>query len=689
MKKFLSLVVFLTISGTAIFGQQLSLNFTSANVSCYGVCNGSITATVSGGTIPYTYVWNDSNATVTPTIYNLCAGTYTVIVTDAAQNTVSGTVTISQPVAISATLTPHNPTSPNSNDGYITTTVSGGTPPYTYLWIPGQMMTPNIYNLTSGTYTLYISDANGCSSSFTIQLVDASPTCHAAFSYQADTTYICYFTSLSVPDSSSTITSYFWDFGDGSSSTVSNPVHPLNSSGGIVCLTITTSSGCTSAFCDSVYVNNNPCQIYANFITHNPTFMGGSDGYIETTVSGGTPPYTYSWNNGAYTTANIYQLSSGTYSLIVTDANGCSINSTVQLLDPNTLSCQAYFYSYVDSISVPPMTAYYFVDQSVPDSNSTILNWNWTFSGGTPATSTVHNPSGIIYQMPGTYNICLTITTSSGCTSTFCDTIFVNNNPCQLFADIITQSPTTIGGNDGFIETSISGGTAPYTFSWNTGQTAANIYNLTSGIYTLEVFDANGCYNYFTAELYEPYDTAGGNMVDTLFTDIVDTCFNAPVDSFYITQITINNNNTVTVEWVFIAGGNTYTITAIYNFSFIGNQIVIITLDCGGFKTLSTYMSYIHINSINGVTDISNTATVSAYPVPVGDNLNIEMSLSKQAEVSLSIQNITGQIIYHNTVAGNSGNNLWKIDTQKFANGLYILSVAINGKLQAVKKINK
>ena len=598
MKKFLSIIAFLAISGV-VFG-QLTLSLSSTNVTCNGSCNGTATANVSGGTPPMWYIW-DNDSIFSQTATGLCAGTHTIIVTDAASNTATDTVTINQPTALNVSITgSQNPTTNGGSDGYVTISVSGGTPGYTYLWSNNQ--TTNIAtNLSAGIYTVTVSDANNCSSIATVQLYDPnSSTCQAYFSYSnPDTTNIndVYFYNSSVPDSISFISSYFWDFGDGSSSIVANPVHTFGSGSHTICLTIQTSSGCTSTYCDSLYVGN------------------------------------------------------------------------------QTSTCQAYFYSYPDTINVPPMTTYNFVDQSVPDSTSTIVGWNWTFPGGTPSTSTLQNPYGIVFQVPGTYTICLTIATSSGCTSNYCDVITVGNNGCLLYANITTQSPTTIGGSDGYIESNVYGGTAPYSYLWDNGATTANIYNLTSGIYTLNVIDSNGCQNTFYAELYEPYDTTGGNIVDTLYTGILDSCLNFVPDSFYIASITTDpNSNIVSVVWVFVGGGQTATFTVTYTFSQYGNTLVIITLNCGT-KTLTTYQSYINITSTSSVPEYGNENNAFVYPVPFSNKLNIDFTTQKPENVNIFLIDASGRVLISQKVNSISGANNTEINTTQLSSGVYILNI--------------
>lgn len=130
------------------------------DVSCNGGNNGSLTATASNGTTPYTYVW--SNGANTNVISSLIAGTYTVTLTDAAGSTVTASSTILEPSALSLSMTVDQNASCNGGtDGIISSSVSGGVTPYTYNWTNGTNSATNS-NLFAGTYTLTVVDANGC-----------------------------------------------------------------------------------------------------------------------------------------------------------------------------------------------------------------------------------------------------------------------------------------------------------------------------------------------------------------------------------------------------------------------------------------------------------------------------------------------------------------------------------------------
>lgn len=143
----------------------MTINTTATNVSCNNACNGSVSATVSGGAIPYTYAW--SNGASTASVGNLCAQTYTVIVTDANGCTANGQAIVgTNPNPLTLTPSATNESCENLCDGTASIAVSGGATPYTYTWSNG-MATPSIQNLCDGTYTITVTDQNNCQSSAT------------------------------------------------------------------------------------------------------------------------------------------------------------------------------------------------------------------------------------------------------------------------------------------------------------------------------------------------------------------------------------------------------------------------------------------------------------------------------------------------------------------------------------------
>ncbi|HTL81318.1 MAG TPA: T9SS type A sorting domain-containing protein [Bacteroidia bacterium] len=149
------------VNVTNVPGPSASIT-SSTNVSCFGGNDGSATVTAFGGTTPYTYLWSPSGAT-TATVTGIVAGNYTCTVTDANGCTATASVTITTPPQLVATISSFVPAGCNNSDGSATATATGGTPAYTYTWLPSSVSGATINNIPSlTTFTVYVTDVNGC-----------------------------------------------------------------------------------------------------------------------------------------------------------------------------------------------------------------------------------------------------------------------------------------------------------------------------------------------------------------------------------------------------------------------------------------------------------------------------------------------------------------------------------------------
>ncbi|HRI26498.1 MAG TPA: hypothetical protein PK239_16955, partial [Chitinophagales bacterium] len=153
-------------------GCALSLNISATDALCNGDATGTIDLTITGAQGAVSILWNDGATTEDRT--GLVAGTYSVTVTDAGNCSATTSVTVDEPAVLGMTGTVNDVTISGGSDGSIDVTVTGGTLPYTYLWSDGAT-TEDRTNLPSGTYTVTVTDANGCSeeATFTINEPDA------------------------------------------------------------------------------------------------------------------------------------------------------------------------------------------------------------------------------------------------------------------------------------------------------------------------------------------------------------------------------------------------------------------------------------------------------------------------------------------------------------------------------------
>ncbi|MBI4945834.1 MAG: gliding motility-associated C-terminal domain-containing protein [Bacteroidetes bacterium] len=247
------------------------LTTAQTNVSCNGGTNGTASVTATGGTGTYTYSWNTTPVKTTSSITDVAAGTYTISVTDKASCTKTNSVTIAEPAPLSLTVTS---TDANCNNiyGNAAAALTGGTNPYTYLWNTTPVQTTSSASgLTAGTYSVAVTDANGCDASSSTNNVIISSVQFAAASFvpspvEGDTPLDVVFTNTSTG-----AISYQWNFGDGTTSTSPAPTNTYTQPGTYqVSLIATSSTGCTDTMVyDFIKVNNLSSLWVPNVFTPN------------------------------------------------------------------------------------------------------------------------------------------------------------------------------------------------------------------------------------------------------------------------------------------------------------------------------------------------------------------------------------------------------------------------------------
>ncbi|MBF9140923.1 T9SS type A sorting domain-containing protein [Hymenobacter properus] len=448
----------------------LSASAAKTDVSCYNGSNGTITLTVTGGTAPYTYAWNGGVTTQNRT--GLAAGTYNVTVTDANGCTATASATIGQPALLTASAAKTDVSCNGGSNGTITLTVVGGTSPYTYLW-NGGATSQNRSGLAAGTYNVTVTDANGCTA--TASATVGQPALLTASAAKTDVS--CNGGSngtitLTVAGGTAPYT-YLWNGG----------ATTQNRSGlaaGTYNVTVTDSKGCTATASATI---GQPALLTASAAKTDVSCYNGTNGTITLTVTGGTAPYTYLWNGGA-TSQNRSGLAAGTYNVTVTDANGCTATASATIGQPALLTATA-------------------AKTDVSCYNGTNGTITLTVTGGTaPYTylwnggATSQNRSGLA---TGTYNV--TVTDSKGCTATASATI---GQPMLLTASAAKTDVSCNGGSNGTITLTVTGGTTPYTYAWNSGATTQNLASLPAGTYNVTVTDANGCTATASATVGQP-----------------------------------------------------------------------------------------------------------------------------------------------------------------------------------------
>jgi|GEM_PF-1519505 len=453
----------------------ITVNGTSADISCNGGSNGSVNITVGGGTSPYLFSW--SNGATTEDINALATGGYQVTVTDASGCTKTGLFTVNQPALISLSSTTANPTCTNSTAGQVNLSVSGGTPGYTFGWSNGAT-TEDISGLTSGTYTVTVTDLNGCSATHQAVLTGAValnvvPTTTPVTCNGSANGTIQLNVSGGVPPYA-----YLWTGG-------STSQNRSGLSGGSYTVTISDQGGCTY---NQTYTINEPAVLTLSSSILHVSCKNGSDGSIAITPAGGTAGYSYLWNNGS-TLQTAAGLVKGTYTVTVTDAQGCTKTASGVVTQPATLISLSSSKTNVRCYGALTGIA------SVSASGATPP---YSYLWDTSPVSTSASVSGLA---AGNYTC--TVTDFKGCTKT----VLINITQPPQIVLVTSQSNVTFpGGNNGSASVSASGGTPPFTYLWNTipAGTSASVTGLTAGVYKIKVIDSKSCFQTATVNITEP-----------------------------------------------------------------------------------------------------------------------------------------------------------------------------------------
>jgi gliding motility-associated-like protein len=412
-------------------------------------CNGGssiVTISATGGTAPYTGTGTFSRT----------AGTFTFIINDVNGCTDSVTTTIAQSTVLTGTATSTPVTAIGGSDGTATVTSSGGTSPYTYLWGPGGQTTQTATGLTTGTYTVTVTDSQGCTT--TASTTVGSPGCNMSLSF-TKTDVSCFGgsngTAIVTATGASGTFSYAWSNGQTTQTAT-------GLAAGSYSVAVNDAVGCVAS--GSVTVTQ-PTQLLASE-THTVITCNGGSSIVTISASGGTAPYT---GTGTFSRP------AGTFTFIVTDNNGCTDSVTTTITQPAVLTGTATF---------TPVTAI-----GGSDGTATV-----TASGGTSPYTYLWDPGGQTTQTAtglatGTYIV--TVTDSQGCTATASTT--VSSPGCNMSLSFTKTDVSCFGGSNGTAIVTATGASGTFSYAWSNGQTTQTATGLAAGSYSVTVTDGIGC----------------------------------------------------------------------------------------------------------------------------------------------------------------------------------------------------
>lgn len=544
--------------------------------TCFEDCNGSLTVQVSeNGVIinnpgpEYSFQW--SNMETTQTINNLCGSATNFSVTVTGPNNCSATASgaLSTPSEIQPGAMITDATCSGQNDGQIQLNITGGTPTYTSAW-PGLGLTNsvNIVDASDGIYENIITDMNGCVDTFfhevgAVKVLSLDETL---------TELLCSGDSngeISVVASTSGGTSNSYDFNwigappPGPASNTANTSTISNLETGIYQVFLTDDEGCQT---DETFNLTEPDSIAITLIeTINETCTTGNDGAATVGVTGGIYPYTYDWGIVGQADSTLSNVTAGIYTLTLTDDNACSQTFEVEVGAPQPPIVTALLDDTLDCADDTDGTL---TIETTPGS-APISEIEW---------STGSNDATITGLAPGEYQV--TVTAEDGCFTL--DTALVIA-PDTLSVTSLTTTPTNCPGQGGgAVAIIVEGGTPDYVFEWSTGLstvgTGSNISggNITAGVYSVTVSDANGCPSLVQNDII----VEDPPSIEADFTDINPvSCFNsagvppdggATIVPFYEDDPANNQGQTWFVSWqtldnpptIFLQENGVFTSTA-------------------------------------------------------------------------------------------------------------------------------
>lgn len=535
------------------------------------------------------YAWTPASFLNSTTIANPLASNvttttpYSVQVTSSYGCTAMATVTVSVSAVLAATLNASSDVTCNGAvNGSASASASGGFPPYLYAWSSGQS-TANITGLQGGVYVLTVTDATLATTQLAVTISEPSAITATASATNVSCNGGSNGTATVAVSGGTSPYNYLWT---GGATTASINARPAGSYD----VTVTDNAGCTALRTVTI---TEPAAFTASAAQATAVSCnGGSNGSATASGTGATD---FLWNNGQ-TTATAVGLSAGSYTVTVTNGDGCQATAAVTLTEP------AQLFANISGVNNP-------TGCTTNNGSATALS-----SGGTGLVSFLWNNSQntptAINLGAGTFTV--TATDANGCQATAQVTL-------NASAGITLTAPAATalcnGAADATVSVTVAGGTAPYTFVWNNGATSQSVANLAAGSYGVTVSDNSGCVNNATVIVSEP----AALLATTTATDAsCQTC----TDGSAVASTT-GGTGVATFEWT--DGQTTATATGLAT----GSYTVTVT-DANGCQTTATAA----VGFAIGVVENNAQTPIRLFPNPTTSIVTLE-NLPAQARITL------------------------------------------------------
>ncbi|MBS1634325.1 MAG: T9SS type B sorting domain-containing protein [Bacteroidetes bacterium] len=443
----------------------LTTTASGTDISCFGFANGSATVTASGATSPYNYTWTPGNMN-TAQVSGLSAGVYTVSVSDQNNCQSTSTVQIIEPPVISTTLSASNVSCFGASNGSATITASGGASALTYSWSQGGLTTQSISSLSVGIYTVTTRDLNNCTNVSTVTV--SGP---AALTLTVSSTdEVC-----TQANGSATVTA---TGGNGSYTYTWTPSNQHTAvatalSASVYTVHVSDINSCSSSATVSIASVGNLTTTVASASV---TCFGANTGSASISTAGGTGNYTYNWlpaGTAANTASVAASLTSGQYSVTVTDVNGCNSTQTLTIQQPSPLNASASGVQICKGQQANVTT--------IVGGGTAPYTYSWSPTGGSNANLAVSPTVTTTYT--------LQVSDSKSCTAS---PVVVTVQVSPSLSLTVSGPSVTCAGTTASLTAHASGGNGNYQYSWMPGNLSGASVNpvINSNVqYTVTVSD--------------------------------------------------------------------------------------------------------------------------------------------------------------------------------------------------------
>jgi large repetitive protein len=471
----------------------MNVVFGGSPALCFNQASGTLIATASGGTAPYTYQWVSPGVSGN-TLSNILAGNYTVNITDDNGCFITANGSVTSPLPLVANITALNDANCNgSTDGEVWVGIAGGTAPYGIDWL--SLANDSIYmnNLGAGNYIAEVTDANACLASVVATISEPAPFIVDVTALAQETCSNNNGSAFAAVNGGIGVLNFVWT-PNVSSSNIANGL-----SAGLVSVVVTDEHGCTTTDDETLVDYATGTGSIASI---NPvTCAGGSNGNITVDMTGGSAPFNYLWSCACPNNNTATNLTAGNYSVDIVDYYGCieTVFFTIDQLPALVL----------DTVAITEPLCY-------ADANGSA---EVVASGGTAPFFFEWN------TMPAQYNALATNLPTGTFTATVKD---ANNCEADLTLTItqpddMTLQPQVLSNiicyhdSTGIATVNVGGGVAPYAYSWSNGSVNDTVSNLPAGTYIIHVYDSHNC-NINSAVIIEEYTNVTAEIIgDSLF----------------------------------------------------------------------------------------------------------------------------------------------------------------------------